>query len=190
MSVGTATAIALASSAAASAYGAHAQASGAKKAAATQAAATDKATALQAQMANQAINAQNNIMYGGNGGTGGTGMPGQGGGGIAGMYAPYTNSAPATLSALHQYLGIPGAAQSQTAVPYGGYGQPMRPPMGQPQYGGGPMAGGYAMSMGAPGVPMPQPSQPMAPTGQPFRPRVGPMPAQGQIPMSALYRQG
>jgi hypothetical protein len=195
MSVGTATAIALASSAAASAYAAHAQASGAKKAAKIQADASDKAMGLQSQLANRAIDAQNQMMYGG---TGGTGMPGQGGGGpggggIMGMYAPYTNSAPATLSALHEYLGIPGAQQSQTAVPYGGYGQPMR----GPQFGGGPMSpGSPAMSyqqggfQGAPYVPMPQPGAPMAPTGQPFRPRVGPGQQPNQIPMSALYRQG
>ena len=197
MSVGTATAIALAASAAASAYGAHEQASGAKKAAKIQSDASDKAIAMQTQLANRNLDQQNQLMFGSAGGQGGGGYQqgGAGGGGLQGMYAPYTSTGGATLSALHQYLGIPGAEQNQTAVPQGAYGTPMwqqfmsqygRPP----QYGGGPMGpGSPAMSyQGAPQIPMPPPSQPMAPTAQPFRPRVGPGQQPNQIPMSALYQ--
>ena len=145
MAIGTALAIALGAQAGLGALGARKQAKAAEKAAATQSASADKAMALQAQLAQQAMAGQNQMMYGGGGGGGGGfgSIPGGGGmaGGIQGMYSPYVSSAPATLSALHEYLGIPGAAQAQTMVPYGGYGQPMRQPfLGQPGGGGPPMA--------------------------------------------------
>src|SRR4030095_7542384 len=102
------------------------QSGAAKKAGETQAKSARDAMALQADLAKQAM-----------------GLQGQMWGGIQNLYNPYTSSAPATLSALHEYLGIPGAAQSQTMVPYGGYGPPMRQPfLGQPGAGGPPPGGG------------------------------------------------
>jgi hypothetical protein len=172
MSVGTGAALAIGAgiSAGTSLAGAKLQSNAAKKAAETQAASADKAMAYQAELAKQAM-----------------GLQGQMWGGIQQMYSPYTQSAPATLSALHEYLGIPGASQSQTMVPYGAYGPPMRQPfLGQPG-AGGPPPGGMPPGMGRPpGFPMPgggggavpRMRQPGAPAGP------------GMMPMSSVYRRG
>jgi hypothetical protein len=175
MSVGTAAGIAIAAgaSAAASTAAAKIQSNAAKKAAQIQSASADKAMAQQGDLSRQAL-----------------GLQGQMFGGIQQMYSPYTQSAPASLSALHEYLGIPGAAQSQTMVPYGAYGPPMRQPfLGQPGAGGppigrpnvpGPQFGGgvgpYAASM--------QGGPPMGGPGMARPPMMG-----GQVPMSQLFQQ-
>src|SRR5262245_65475614 len=87
--------------------GAKMQSGAAKRAAETQAASADRAMALQGDLARQAMGLQGTMW-----------------GGIQNLYNPYTASAPATLSALHEFLGIPGAAQAQTMVPYNAYGPP------------------------------------------------------------------
>lgn len=108
--IGTGTAIALGLGAGINALGAAKQAGAAKSAAKTQAASADRAMALQSDLAKQSLALQQ-ALY-------------SGPGGVQQMYNPYTSSAPATLSALHSYLGIPGAAQAQVSVPPGGYGPP------------------------------------------------------------------
>jgi|SRR5262245_620677 len=134
--------------------GAKMQSGAAKKAGETQARSAAEAMRVQADLARQAM-----------------GLQGQMWQGIQGLYNPYTASAPATLSALHEYLGIPGAAQAQTMVPYGGYGPPMRPPfLGQPGAGGPPVppqfgggVGPYAASLGGGVPPAPLGGRPMPP---------------------------
>jgi len=96
--------------------GAKMQSGAAKKAAETQTKSAGEAMRLQSDLARQAMGLQGSMWQG-----------------VRDLYNPYTASGPATLSALHSYLGIPGAEQAQTMVPYGAYGPPMRQPfLGQP----------------------------------------------------------
>lgn len=92
--------------------GAKMQSSAAKNAAKTQSQAAERALQMQQQLTQQALGLQGTMWEG-----------------VRGLYNPYTSTAPATLGALHSFLGIPGAAQAQMGVPPNAY-SPM--PMGGP----------------------------------------------------------